>query len=119
MEEITYKDLTDNELDAIKDMYISSRVNSMSEKDLRLFVREIIIDQVKGTVGNAEEKEVWDEIKEQFKEDLIQKILEVKERFSKNPKLESKSPEEVEFDKRLSLLKQQKEDNSSEDMWED
>ena len=119
MEEITYKDLTDNELDAIKDMYISSRVNSMSEKDLRLFVREIIIDQVKGTVGNAEEKEVWDEIKEQFKEDLSQKILEVKERFSKKPKLESKSPEEVEFDKRLSLLKQQKEDKSSEDMWED
>ena len=119
MEEITYKDLTDNELDAIKDMYISSRVNSMSEKDLRLFVREIIIDQVKGTVGNAEEKEVWDEIKEQFKEDLSQKILEVKERFSKSPKLESKSPEEVEFDRRLSLLKQQQEDKSSEDMWED
>ena len=119
MEELTYKDLTENELDALKDIYISSRLNSMTEKDLRLFVREIIIDQVKGTVGNAEEKEVWDEIKEQFKDELSQKILEVKERFSKNPKLESKSPEEIEFDKRLSLLKQQQEDKTSEDMWED
>ena len=58
MEELNYKDLTEKELDSLKDMYISSRVNSMTEADLREFVREIIIDQTKGTVGNAEEKEV-------------------------------------------------------------
>ena len=39
MEELSYKDLTDVELDSLKDMYISSRVNSMTEHDLRLFVR--------------------------------------------------------------------------------
>ena len=117
MEELTYKDLTEKELDLLKDMYISSRLNSMTENDLRLFVREIIIDQIKGTVGNAEEKEAWEEIKEHFSEDLSKKILEVKAKFAKDPKAESKSPEEIEFDKRLNLLKQQQEEKSSNDMW--
>ena len=119
MEELTYKDLTTNELDSLKDIYISSRVNSMTENDLRLFAREIIIDQIKGTVGNAEEKEAWEEIKDHFSDDLSKKILEVKARFSKNSKEELKSPEVIEFDKRLSLLKQQQEEKSSNDMWED
>ena len=120
MDELTYKDLTEFELDSLKDMYISSRVNSMTETDLRQFAREIIIDQIKGTVGNAEEKEAWSEIKEHFSEDLSKKILEVKEKCSKNKKIESKSPEEIEFNKRLNLLKQQQEqEQQSKDMWED
>ena len=117
MEELTYKDLTPKELDSLKDIYISSRINSMTENDLRLFAREIIIDQIKGTVGNAEEKEAWEEIKEHFSEELSQKILEVKEKCNKNHKVEQKSPEEIEFDRRLGLLKQQQDDHSSQDMW--
>ena len=117
MEELTYKDLSNNELDTLKDMYISSRVNSMTEGDLRKFVKEIIIDQIKGTVGNAEEKEAWDEIKDHFSEDLSQKILEVKEKCNKNTKVEQRSQEEIEFDRRLGLLKQQQEEQSSKDMW--
>ena len=119
MEELTYKDLTEQELDSLKDIYISSRVNAMTENELRIFVREIIIDQIKGTVGNAEEKEAWQEIKDHFSDGLNDKILEVKARFSKNTKVELKSPEEIEFDKRINLLKQQQEDKSSNDMWED
>ena len=117
MEELTYKDLSNNELDTLKDMYISSRVNSMSESDLRKFVKEIIIDQIKGTVGNAEEKEAWEEIKDHFSDDLSKKIIEVKEKCNKNHKSEQKSPEELEFDRRLGLLKQQQEEQSSKDMW--
>ncbi len=117
MEELSYKDLSENELDALKDIYISSRVNNMTESDLRKFVKEIIMDQVKGTVGNAEEKEAWEEIKEHFSEDLSKKILEVKEKCNKNRKVHQKSPEEIEFDRRLGLLKQQQEDQSSKDMW--
>ena len=117
MDELTYKDLSNKELDTLKDMYISSRVNSMTESDLRKFVKEIIIDQIKGTVGNAEEKEAWEEMKDHFSEDLSKKILEVKEKCNKNPKVEQKSQEEIEFDRRLGLLKQQQEDESSKDMW--
>ena len=117
MEELNYKDLSNKELDTLKDMYISSRVNSMTEIDLRKFVKEIIIDQIKGTVGNAEEKEAWEEIKDHFSEDLSKKILEVKEKCNKYSKVEQKSQEEIEFDRRLGLLKQQQEDESSKDMW--
>ena len=117
MEELTYKDLSNNELDTLKDMYISSRVNSMTESDLRKFVKEIINDQIKGTVGNAEEKEAWEEIKEHFSEDLSKKILEVKEKCNKNHNVEQKSPDEIEFDRRLGLLKQQQEEQSNNDMW--
>ena len=117
MEELTYKDLSNNELDTLKDMYISSRVNSMSESDLRNFVKEIIIDQIKGTVGNAEEKEAWQEIKDHFSDNLSNKIIEVKEKCNKNQMVEQKSQEEIEFDRRLGLLKQQQEEQSSNDMW--
>ena len=117
MEELTYKDLSETELDTLKDMYISSRVNTMTESDLRKFVKEIIIDQVKGTVGNAEEKEAWEEIKNHFSENLSKKIYEVKEKCNKNPKAEQKTPEEIEFDRRLGLLKQQQEEQLNKDMW--
>ena len=117
MEELSYKDLTETELDMLKDMYISSRVNKMTETDLRKFVKEIIIDQIKGTVGNAEEKEAWEEIKDHFSEDLGKMILEVKQKCNKNQKLEQKGSEEIEFERRLTLLKQQEEDQTSKDMW--
>ncbi len=119
MEEFTYKDLSKSELDNLKDIYISSKVDSMTENDLREFVKEIIIDQVKGTVGNAEEKEVWDEIKEHFSDNLSKMILEVKQKYSKNPHIELKSQEEIEFNRRLGLLKKQQEEKQSNDMWED
>ena len=117
MEELNYKNLSENELDSLKDMYISSRVNNMTESDLRKFVKEIIVDQIKGTVGNAEEKEAWEEIKEHFSDDFSKKILEVKEKYNKNSKIEQKSQEEIEFDRRLGLLKQQQDEESSKDMW--
>ena len=119
MDELTYKDLSQTELNALKDMYISSRVETMTESDLRKFVKEIIIDQIKGTVGNAEEKEAWEEIKDHFSEDLSKKIQEVKEKYNKNYKADLKSPEEIEFNRRLGLLKQQQEEKASKDMWDD
>ena len=119
MDELTYKDLSQTELNALKDMYISSRVETMTESDLRKFVKEIIIDQIKGTVGNAEEKEAWEEIKDHFSEDLSNKIQEVKEKYNKNYKADLKSPEEIEFNRRLDLLKQQQEEKTSKDMWDD
>ena len=117
MEELTYKDLSKTELDALKDIYISSRVETMTESELRIFFREFIADQIKGTVGNAEEREAWEEMKDYFSEDLSDKILEVKEKFDKKNKVVEKSPEEIEFDRRLGLLKQQQEESSSKDMW--
>ena len=117
MEELSFKDLTETELDTLKDMYILNRVDAMTESDLRKFVKEIIVDQIKGTVGNAEEKEAWIEMRDFFSEEFSKKILEAKEKCNKNPKVEKKSQEELEFDRRLGLLKKQQEEHSTNDMW--
>ncbi len=117
MEELTFKDLTEEELNRLKDIYIASRLNSMNENDLRLFVKQIIEDQIKGTVGNAEEKEAWLEMKEHFSEDFPKIIGEMKSRGKKNEKNENKSPEEIEFDKRLNLLERQQQSQAPKDMW--
>ncbi len=117
MEELSFKDLTEGELNSLKDIYIASRLNSMNENELRIFVKQIIEDQIKGTVGNAEEKEAWLEMKEHFSEDFPRKIEEIKLRWKKKDKNENKSPEEIEFDKRLNLLERQQESQAPKDMW--
>ena len=76
-EAISFKDLTKAQLDALKDLYIDSRVGSMSEIELRKFVKEVLELQVRGTVGNQEEKEVWKEMKEHFEENFEEKIKAV------------------------------------------
>ena len=77
-DEINFKDLSDLELDKLKDIYVESRLKNMSEADLRNFFRISIEDQIKGTVGNQEEKEAWLEMKEYFKDDFQDKILIVR-----------------------------------------
>ncbi len=114
-EEINFKDLNDLELDKLKDLYVESRLQSMSEEDLRTFVRISIEDQIKGTVGNQEEKEAWLEMKEFFKDDFDSKILFVR----KGNQAVQLSPEEEELEKRKNLLEKRKKEKESkiEDMW--
>ncbi len=116
-EEISFKDLSKAQLDALKDCYIDSRVESMTEIDLRKFVREVLELQVRGTVGNEEERETWKEMKEHFDDKFEEKIKEV---IKMNESLEVIiNPEEEEFKKRLELLEARKNETSksNEDMW--
>ena len=114
-EEINFKDLNDLELDKLKDLYVESRVGNMSGNDLRNFVRISIDDQIKGTVGNQEEKEAWLEMKEYFKDDFQDKILIVR----KGNQIEKLTPEEEELEKRKNLLEKRnnEKDSKAEDMW--
>ncbi len=116
-EEISFKDLTKAQLDDLKDAYIDSRVGSMSEVDLRHFVREVLDLQVRGTVGNEEEREIWKEMKDHFADNFEQKIKAVLN--LKGSKKEIILPEGSEFEKRLQLLEQRKleECKENEDMW--
>ena len=114
---ITFKDLTKAQLDALKDLYIDSRVDSMSEVDLRKFVKEVLDLQVRGTVGNEEEREVWKEMKDHFEENFEEKIKAViKAKGSEEVVI---PPEEEEFKKRLEVLEQRKKEESETnvDMW--
>ena len=113
-EDFTYKDLSKSQLEELKDTYVISRLNTMTEKDLRSFVKTVIEDQVKGTVGNEEEREAWNEMKDHFQQDfsmIIKKLMKTGE----TPQ-EELTPEEKEFEKRLDLLKQ-RESKDNDDMW--
>ena len=117
--EINFKDLNKVQLDTLKDVYIESRLNAMSEIELRKFAREVLDLQVRGTVGNEEEREVWKEMKDHFQDDFEHKIKEVvKVKGSEDITIE---PEKEDFLKRLELLEQRQKEESktNEDMWGD
>ena len=77
-DEVSFKDLSRSQLDQLKDIYVESRLSCMSADDMRSFVKLTIEDQIKGTVGNEEEREAWKEIKDHFKTDFEDKVLSVK-----------------------------------------
>ena len=116
-EDISFKDLSHSQLDALKELYIESRVKSMSEIDLRKFAREVLDLSVRGTVGNEEEKEVWKEMKDHFDDQFDQKLKEViKDNASEDLTI---APQEKELQKRIELMEQRKQEknNTVEDMW--
>ncbi len=116
-EEINHKDLSSRQLESLKGIYVTSRLSSMSKEDLREFVKTILSDQIHGTVGNEEEREVWKEMKEYFQDDFEERIKDVLK--DKNSSAEDVSPEQKELGRRLELLEQRKQekDDSKEDMW--
>ncbi len=116
-EEISYKDLSRSQLDALKELYVNSRLSSMDVNELRKVVKDVLELQVTGTVGNQEEREVWKEMKEHFNEKFEEKIKEVI--TAKNSQDTNIDPEEKELQKRLDVLekRKQEEKESNEDMW--
>ena len=112
--QINYSDLSTKELELLKEIYIDSKVKSMSHSDLVNFAIENISVQVKNTIGNDEELEAWCEMEEFFKDEFENTIADVqikirsktgKHNNLKNERLNPKIEEEAE-DKKI-------------DMWED
>ena len=89
----------------------------MSAEEQSDFVRTILSDQIKGTVGNEEEREAWKEMKEYFSEDFTNQIKNIIK--SDGNEDEVLSPEQIELEKRLKLLEQRKSEsnNETQDMW--
>ena len=76
-----YSDFSKIELEHLKDYYITEKVKSMNESELRQFASEILSHQVKNTIGDEEEKEAWEEIENYFS-DNFEFILEgIKKNF--------------------------------------
>jgi len=112
-----YSDFSRRELESLKEYYITEKVNSMNESDLRQFVKEVISHQIKNTIGDEEEKEAWEEIENFFK-DKFEFILEgIKNKFeaiNKDSKVESKTE--------ISNVREKGNDESKKekiDMWMD
>ena len=116
-EEITFKDLHKGQLESLKEMYIERRINAMKESELRQFVKDVLDLQIKSTVGNQEEKEVWKEMKDFFQDDfykILEEIIKITNRDDN-----ALEGEQEEQKKRLELLERRKteEEHKIEDMW--
>ena len=112
-----YSDFSKKELESLKEYYITEKVKSMSEYELRQFANEIFSHQVKDTIGEEEEKEAWEEI-ENFFSDNFEFILEgIKKKFEA-----TKQDCIVESNKSTSNVKEIDTDeikNEKIDMWMD
>ena len=112
--QINYLDLSSNELEILKDKYIDQRVKSMNIKDLKDFAIEQISLQIKNTIGNDEELEAWQEMKEFFKDEFdntirdIQIMMKQKNGNNTNTSIDEKK-----------LVAEVKVKEEKIDMWED
>ncbi len=115
-DEINYKNLTKYQLQQLKGIYIESRINKMTHEELKNFVKEVLDLQVNGTVGGDEEREVWKEMKDHFKDDFEIKLQHV---INTNKNQEIINPEQEEFLERLKILENRKneEKETNTDMW--
>ena len=118
-QEITFKDLSKEQLSALKELYIESRIKAMTELELKSFAKDVLDLQIHGTVGNEEEREVWKEMNNHFNDTFLSKVQEViKVKKSNQVNLDE---EQEDFQKRLELLEQRKatKNTKTEDMWND
>ena len=113
-QKINYSDLSNKELELLKDIYIDLKVKSMNINDLKDFAFENISLQIKNTIGNEEELEAWQEMEDFFKDEFHSTIQNIQIKMkSKNSEVTTlsvteKKPvtEDIDEDKKI-------------DMWQD
>ncbi len=114
---IIYSDLSNKQLENLKELYIQKKVESMSHKELKQFVLEIISHQINDTIGKEEEMEAWREISDFFGEQFEIIILEIQTKYIDHNKVI-----ETEIDshkQRIELLERNSFDQEKKDMWDD
>ena len=112
-----YSDLSKKQLENLKEFYIKKKVESMSHKELKQYVLEIISHQIMDTIGKEEEMEAWREMSDFFEEQFEKVILDIQSKFSEN-----NNDLEKEVDpqkKRLELIERNNFENEKKDMWND
>ena len=78
---IIYSDLSRKQLENLKEFYIQKKVESMSHKELKEYVLEIISHQINDTIGKEEEMEAWKEMSDFFGEQFEINILEIQAKY--------------------------------------
>ena len=114
---IIYSDLSKKQLENLKELYIQKKVESMSHKELKQYVLEIISHQINDTIGKEEEMEAWREISDFFGEQFEMIILEIQTKY-----IDDKNVFETEIDsqqQRVELLERNNLDQEKKDMWDD
>ena len=114
---LIYSDLSKNQLQHLKEYYIQTKVNSMSNEELKEFVLEIISHQVIDTIGKEEEMEAWLEMSDFFGEKFEIIILEMQTKYKDDGSLQ-----DIEVDPqklRQDLLEKNGIEKEKLDMWDD
>ena len=114
---IIYSDLTKKQLENLKELYVQKKIESMSHKELKEYVKEIISHQINDTIDKEEEMEAWIEMSNFFGEQFEMIVLEIQ---TKNN--DDKNFPETEIDlkkQRIELLKKNNLEQDKEDMWDD
>ena len=117
MKSFIYSDLSKKQLENLKEFYVQNKVESMSHKELKQYVLEIISHQINETIGKEEEMEAWREMANFFGEQFEMIILEVQTKYSDDKKL--LKTEIDSQNERLELLKRNNSDQEKKDMWDD
>ena len=78
---INYKNLSKKGLLLLKDKYVKAKVEAMTSKELKEFVFDNINHQIKDTIGDEEENEAWEEMKNFFNDQFQVTIDEVQKKF--------------------------------------
>ena len=114
---IIYSDLSNKQLENLKELYIQKKVESMSHQELKEYVQDIISHQVNDTIDKEEEMEAWREMSDFFGEQFEIVILEIQTKF-----IDEKNVLETEIDsqkQRIELLERNNLDQDKKDMWDD
>ena len=114
---IIYSDLSKKQLENLKELYIQKKVESMSHKELKQYVLEIISHQINDTIGKEEEMEAWREMSDFFGEQFEIIILEIQTKYSDE---QTHIENEVDPQKqRIELLERNNSGQEKKDMWDD
>ena len=114
---LIFSDLSQKQLQHLKEFYINTKVNSMSNEELKAFVLEIISHQINETIGKEEEMEAWREMSDFFGEKFEIIILELQTKY-KDPG----SLKDIELDPqklRQDFLEKNSIEKEKQDMWND
>ena len=114
---IIYSDLSNKQLETLKELYIQKKVESMSHQELKQYVKEIISHQINETIGKEEEMEAWGEMSDFFAEEFEIIISEIRTKY-----IDDKNVLETEIDsqkQRIELLERNNTDQEKKDMWDD
>ena len=114
---LVFSDLSKNQLQNLKEFYIQTKVNSMSNEELKAFVLEIISHQINETIGKEEEMEAWREMSDFFGEKFETIILEIQTKYKDagNLKDSELDPQKLRQD----LLEKNSIEKEKKDMWDD
>ena len=113
----TYSDLSKKQLENLKEFYVQKKIESMSQKELKQYVLDIISHQINDTIDKEEEMEAWQEMSDFFGEQFEMMILEIQSKYS-----DEENVIDIEIDpqkKRLELLERNNLNKEKKDMWDD